>query len=101
MPYPAGPLPLPGDFASYAANQTPNRSCAIATATAYDFTDPANKVNPCINEFFCTTAGNFVAQLAGDSAGTYRTYVVVAGQIIRGLFTQVSASSTAVGIGRQ
>ena len=101
MTYPAGPLPNAGAFQNFSAQVVPSRSIAIAASTAYDFTDPATGIQPCITEFYAVGSGNFIAQLAGDAAGTFRTYAVTAGTIVRGVFSQVSASSTAAGFGRQ
>jgi len=99
MTFPAGPLPTISDQNALYLTQAPIKSLAYAGSAAVDLTDPANKLNPCATEFYCTTSGNLVAQLAGDS-GT-QTYPVTIGQVLKGLFVNVSASSTAVGIFRQ
>ncbi len=102
MAFPLGPLPSAGVLADLGKQTTPAKSIAILATTAYDFTDPAGGIMPCITEFYCTTAGNFVAYLAADSAGTVsRSYPVVVGQTLPGCFVRVDVSSTAAGIGRQ
>jgi hypothetical protein len=99
MAFPAGPLPTPSDTNAFAYVTAPIKSVAYAGSAALDLTDPANGLTPCSTEFYCTTAGNLVARLAGDSAN--RTYPVTVGQVLKGLFVLVDATSTAVGIFRQ
>jgi hypothetical protein len=99
MAFPAGYLPQTGDLNALCFRTRPSRSVACPAGAALDLTDPANNVNPCALEFYCTTAGNFVAQLAGDSS--VRTYPVTVGQTLTGAFVLTSATSTAAGILRQ
>jgi len=72
MTFPAGPLPTISDQNALYLTQAPIKSLAYAGSAAVDLTDPANKLNP-----------------------------VTIGQVLKGLFVNVSASSTAVGIFRQ
>jgi len=99
MGFPVGYLPTLGDINSLGFRTRPWKSVVCAAGAALDLTNPANGVNPCALEFYCTTAGNFVAQLAGDSA--MRTYPVTVGQTLFGAFVLTSATSTAAGILRQ
>jgi len=99
MGFPVGYLPTLGDINSLGFRTRPWKSIAYTAGAVLDLTDPAHGVNPCALEFYCTTAGNFVAQLAGDSA--MQTYPVTVGQTLFGAFVLTSATSTAAGILRQ
>lgn len=100
MTYPAGPLPNAGQIADMAKTTRPAKSLVfVHGGSDVDFTDPANGFVPCATDFYCTVAGNLIAQLPGDSIP--RTFPVTVGQVLTGLFTQVKGSSTADGIFRQ
>jgi hypothetical protein len=99
MAFPVGYVPTMGDIHDLCFRTKPSKSVVCAAGAALDLTDPANGINPAATEFYCTTAGNFVAQLAGDSA--MRTYPVTVGQVLSGIFVLTSATSTAAGILRQ
>jgi len=69
----------------------PTQSFACAVTTAYDLTDGTHWKAPCASELYCPTAGNVVAQLAGDAALV--TYAVIAGEVLRGAFVLIGATN--------
>jgi hypothetical protein len=106
MTFPAGPLPNAGQTISL-SQVKPVKSQVYTAGTVVDLTNSyANGgLDGCSAEFFCTTSGNLVASLLGDASTNLvtppmRTYPVVAGAVVYGLFVLTSATSTAGGIFR-
>ncbi len=100
MTFPAGPLPGPGQYNDLFQRIRPAKSVAFTHGTSdLDLTDPANGLTPAAIEFFATSTGNLVAQLAQDSSP--QTYAVTAGVTYPGIWVLAKSTSTANGIFRQ
>lgn len=71
----------------------PTKSVAF-THGASDLDLTATSPSGCASELYCLGSGNIVAVLAGDGT-TNQTYPVVAGTVLKGVFTVIRSTSTA------
>jgi hypothetical protein len=92
MAFPKGALPSNDSLSGFCERTTPTKSIAFTSGGGdLDLTDPTNNLTPGATELFCTGAGSVIAQLAGDAAP--QTYVVVASQVLRGMFVLIKSAS--------
>lgn len=97
MTAPANP-PSVGLITELAHKTCPHKSVAF-THGGTDLDLTATTASGCAIELWATSTGNLVAVLAGDGT-TNQTYAVVAGTVIKGVFTVIRSSSTADCIAR-